>query len=60
MACLATQLPLIGVQIAEQDACLPLAHVETGQPLQLGGVIAAVADRDVQAQLVGTGAHRLQ
>lgn len=40
------------MQFAEQDAGLALADVEPGQSVQVGRVVAAVADGHVQPQIV--------
>ena len=56
VARLPAQLRLIGVQVAEQDAGLPLADVQAGELLQTLRVIAPVTDRDVQPELARVGA----
>ena len=45
----AAQRPLVGAQVAQQDAGLALADLEPGQLLEVPGVVGAVADGHPQA-----------
>ena len=56
MARLQAQLRLIRVQVAEQDARLPLADVQAGELPQALRVVAPIADGDVDSQLARVGA----
>src|SRR5882762_7021449 len=59
MTDLPAQLRLIGMEVTEQDPSLPLADVQPGEIPQSLRVIAPIADRDVDPELVRTRADRL-
>ena len=54
------QLRLIRTQIAEQDACLPLADVQTGEFPKTLRVVAPITNGDMDFELARILADRLQ
>ena len=60
MARLPAQLRLIGAQVAEQDARLPLADVQAGELPQTLRVVAPITHGDMNFELARIVADRLQ